>query len=91
MSPIKAEQLEGKRTPITRAALELAVANSVRGSDPQCEGLIGIVVERVVPGSPGGANWIVKGVKYGNAQRDRCSTAISNCVEEAQREFMVMD
>ncbi len=91
MIPIRAEQLKGKRTPITRADLELAIANSVRGSDPQCEGLVGIVIERVVPGPPGSANWAVKGVKYGKAERSRCSAALSNCVEEGQREFEISD
>jgi CspA family cold shock protein len=88
---MKAEQPEGKRSPISRAALELALAEAVRGSDPQCEGLIGIFVERVVPGSPGGANWVVKGIRYGKAERDRCNAAISSCVEEGQREFEVSD
>jgi CspA family cold shock protein len=91
MKPKNAEQLKGKRTSITRAALELAIAETVRGSDPQCEGLIGIIVERVVPESHGAANWVVKGVKYGKAERDRCSAAISDFVKEGQREFEVSD
>jgi cold shock CspA family protein len=91
MNGKNAEHLEGKRTSITRAALELAIAENVRGSDPQCEGLIGIIVERVAPESPGAANWAIKGVKYGKAERDRCSAAISNFVKEGQREFEVSD
>jgi cold shock CspA family protein len=91
MSVKNAEQLKGKRTSITRAALELAIAETVRGSDPQCEGLIGIIVERVVPESPGAANWVVKGVKYGKAERDRCSATLFKCVEEGQRDFEVSD
>jgi hypothetical protein len=35
-----------------RAALESALAENVRGSDAQCEGLIEIIVERVVPCRP---------------------------------------
>jgi CspA family cold shock protein len=87
MSPKKAEQLARKRRSITRAALELAIAEAVRQSDPQCEALITVIIERVVPKSPGGANWAVKGVKYGRAERNRCSEAISGCVEEVQRDF----
>jgi CspA family cold shock protein len=83
--------LKGKRTPISRAALELAIAETIRASDPQCQGLVGVIVERIVPGSAGDANWIVKGVKYGKAERARCSVALSNCVEEGQREFEVSD
>jgi CspA family cold shock protein len=90
MSP-KAVQLAGNRTSITRAALELAIVEAVRESDPECKALIGVIVERVVPKSPGGANWAIKGIKYGKAERDRCSVAISRCVEEVQREFEVSD
>jgi cold shock CspA family protein len=85
------EQPTKKRTWIARASLESALAESVRGSDPQCEGLIEIIVERVVPVSPDGANWAVKGVKYGNAEREACSAAISKVVEQRQCEFEVSD
>jgi CspA family cold shock protein len=91
MSQKKAEQLKGKRTSITRAALELAIAETVRASDPKCKGLVGIIVERVVPKASGGANWAVKGVKFGKAERDQCSAAIAKCVEDGQREFVVSD
>jgi CspA family cold shock protein len=87
MSPKKAEQLANKRRSITRAALELAIAEAVRQSDPQCQGLKAVIIERVVAKPPGGANWAVKGVKYGKAERDRCSEAIASCVKEVQRDF----
>lgn len=80
-----------KRTSITRAALESAIVETVRQSDPQCKALVGIIVERVVPASPDGANWAVKGVRFGKAERVRCGAAISNCVEEGQGEFEVSD
>jgi CspA family cold shock protein len=91
MSQKKTEQSAKKRTWIARAALESALAETVRGSDSRCEGLIEIIVERIVPGSPDGANWAVKGVKYGKAEREPCSAAISKFVEESQREFEVSD
>ena len=80
-----------KRTGITRAALELALVEIVRGSDPQCKSLAGIIIERAVPGPHGGPNWIVKGIKYGKVERERCSALISRCVEESQRDFEVSD
>ena len=91
MSQKNPEQSIKKRTWITRPALETALAGTVRASDPKCEGLIGILVERVVPGSADGANWAVKGVKYGKADREVCSAAISKSEEEGQREFEVSD
>jgi cold shock CspA family protein len=89
MSPENTEPPEGKRKPITQTALETALADAVRAHDAQCEGLVGIIVERVSPASPAGTNWSVKGVKYGKAERDRCDVALSICLEEMQREFEV--
>jgi hypothetical protein len=92
MSPKKNEDhLNGKRTSITRASLELTIADAARSSSQDCSALVGIIVERVVPESPGGANWVVKGVKYGKAERDRCSATLFKCVEEGQRDFEVSD
>jgi CspA family cold shock protein len=89
MGKNKAEGLKGKHTQITQAALEAALAKAVRAHDAQCEGLVGIILERASPASPTGTNWAVKGVKYGKAERDRCDAALSVCVEEMQREFEV--
>jgi cold shock CspA family protein len=56
MSPKKAERPESKRKPITQAALETALADAVRARDAQCDGLIGVIVERVSPASPDATN-----------------------------------
>jgi hypothetical protein len=80
-----------KRTWIARADLETALAGSIRDSDPKCESLIAIIVERIVPASPDGANWTVKGVRYGKAEREACNSAIARFVEEGQREYEVSD
>jgi hypothetical protein len=87
----KAKQLVAKRRSITRAALELTIADAVRESDPHCEPLVGIIVERVVPKSPDGANWAVKGVRFGKADRELCPAAISGFVEIGQGEFEISD
>jgi CspA family cold shock protein len=91
MSQKKPDPFVKKRTWITRAALEAALAETVRGSDPRCAGLVEIFVEPVIPGTSDGANWAVKGVKYGKAEREPCSVAISKSVEEGQGEFEVSD
>jgi hypothetical protein len=79
------------RRSITRAALELAIADAVRESDPHCVPFVGIIVERVIPHPPGGPNWAVKGIKYGKADRDRCHAAISMFLEVGLREFEISD
>jgi CspA family cold shock protein len=90
MSP-KASPDTKPRSPITRAALELAIAEAVRESDPELEPLVAVIVERIVPDRPGGANWAIKGIKYGKTERDRCSAAVSKRVEEVQCEFELSD
>jgi hypothetical protein len=91
MSPKERKQLARKRTSITRAALELTIADVVRRSDPHCKPLVGVIVERVVPKSPDEANWVVKGVKYGKADRERCGAAMSNFLKEGLRKFEISD
>lgn len=80
-----------KRRALTRAALESTIAAAVRESHPHCAPLVGIIIERVVPKLSGEANWALKGVKYGKADRERCGAAISSFVEAGLREFEISD
>jgi CspA family cold shock protein len=86
-SKIKKEQ----RKPIARAVLEAQLTEAVKTSHAEFEAFVGVIVERVDPVPPGGANWAVRGVKFGGANRDRSSSVLSHCVEEAQREFELSD
>lgn len=80
-----------RRTQISRAALETAIANAVRSSDPRCSGFVGIIVERTFSASRIGANWNIKGIKYGKAKRDVCDAAISVIIDPMQLEFGISD
>jgi hypothetical protein len=80
-----------ERVQISRAALETAITNAVRSSDPQCSGFVGIIVERMVPASGIGANWNVKGIKYGTAKRDLCDATMSVIIDPMQLEFDISD
>jgi hypothetical protein len=86
-----AEKPGAKRTLIARATLELALAEAVRDSNPECKGLKGIIIERIAPKSPGQTNWILKGVRYGTAPRASCDTEIAICVAEGQADFEISD
>jgi cold shock CspA family protein len=85
------EQSRSKRTSISRGELESTIAEAVRSSGPECAALVGVIVERVVPESSGDANWVVKGVKYGKAERVRCAASLLKCVEEGQRAYEIVD
>ena len=77
--------------PITSDALQSVIAKAVRDSDAQCEAFVGIFIERINPKSNGGSNWILKGVKYGNADRAKCDIAICGVVDQLQQEYVISD
>jgi hypothetical protein len=85
------DELKPARKPTTIVELERALADAVRGSHPECEAFVAVFVERVVPPWPDAANWVVKGVKYGKADRNRCGSVLSDLVAERQQEFELSD
>jgi len=72
------------REPLARAELEHMLAEAVR-YDSQCKAFVGVVIRPVIPARSGDVNWAVRGVKYGNADRDRCAAALWRRVAEAQQ------
>jgi hypothetical protein len=79
------------RRPITLKNLQLAIAKAVRETDTECEALIGVIVERFDPESRGDVNWVVKGVRYGKAERTRCHATVADVVERLKSEYIVSD
>jgi hypothetical protein len=75
------------REPIEPKALELAITSAVKKFAPTCEAFVGVIVEQSAPGSPEDANWKVKGIKFGRAEREACNVALSVVVERLKREF----
>jgi hypothetical protein len=82
-----AKSATSNRTSIGREVLELAIAAAVKQSDPQCEAFVGILVEHTVPKSHSDSNWVVKGIQFGKADRDKCTAAVATVVERMQQEF----
>jgi hypothetical protein len=80
-----------KRKPIARNALQSDIVQAVRETGAECEALIGVLVERIVPKSRGDVNWALKGVQYGKAERVKCAAAISVVVERLQHEYVIED
>jgi hypothetical protein len=79
------------REQIKCETLEVAIATAVKRSDPRCEPFIGVVIERRTPKSRDEANWAVRGIKFGKAERQNCNAALSVIVERLKREFEVSD
>jgi len=85
------DQSSVARKPTTRAELERSLVEAVRASHPECEAFVGVIVERVVPGWPDAANWDVKGVRFGKADRKRCGGVLLDLVVQRQQEFEISD
>ena len=80
-----------ERQPMTRTALERAITERVKNSRAECEEFVGVIIEHVKPKQPGDANWGLKGVMYGKANRETCAAALSTLVAEGQQEFELSD
>ena len=75
------------RQSISRTELQLAIADAVRKYDPVCEVFVGVIIQRETPKSLLDANWTIRGVKFGKADRDKSTQAITTIVARMQREF----
>ena len=91
MKSMADQQSKVVRQPITRGALEREIAEAVKAGGTDCEEFVGVIVERLAPVPPGGANWAVKGVKYGKSNRELCAAALIACMAEKQLKFEVSD
>ena len=76
---------------ISLATLETTIAGTVRRSAPGCERFVGVIVQRTTPKSRFGANWSLRGVRFGKADREKANVAVTTIVERLQREFRVPD
>jgi hypothetical protein len=89
--PSAREGRHGDRRLVTSPTLETAITEAVKKGVPGCETFVGVIVERTKPKSRFDANWALRGVKFGRADRDKANLAISTIVERMQREFGLSD
>jgi hypothetical protein len=75
------------RQKLVRKVLETAIAEAVKKSDPQCEAFVGVWVEPCAQQSGKDANWVIKGILFGKADRDKCGSALTAVVKRMQEEF----
>jgi hypothetical protein len=74
-----------KRVP--RETLERTITVAVKNSDRQCEPFVGVVIEHLAPKSPEDANWAIKGIRFGRAERAKCSAALTIVVNKMRGKF----
>ena len=79
------------RKPVTREEIEQSLTAAVRACHPEFEDFAGVIIERIVPPAPGEANWAIKGIRFGKADRHRSGIILSYCVDEAQLKLELAD
>jgi hypothetical protein len=75
------------RQSISVSELQSAIAEAVRKYDPVCKEFVGVIIRRDTPKSKLDANWAIRGIKFGESERDKSTQAITTIVARMQREF----
>ena len=79
------------RNSISLQAMEAAITAAVKKADDTCEHFIGVVLQRTNPKSRVAANWEVRGVMFGAADRKKAGDALGTIVERMQLEFKLSE
>ena len=80
-----------RRVSMTTPELELAISEAVKNAAPGCEDFVGVIVQHKTPKSRLDPNWAIRGVKFGNADRQVADEALTTVVERMQREFLLSE
>jgi hypothetical protein len=81
------DRLLDNRNPISREEMQVAITEAVKKADPDCAAFVGVFVERTKRTSVLEANWAIKGIKFGRADRNKAGNAVNRVVERMQRDF----
>jgi hypothetical protein len=65
-----------KRNAVSCGPLEFEIGKAVRKLKAGCKDFAGVIIERVEPNSPATANWVIKGVRFGRADRDKAAKVL---------------
>jgi hypothetical protein len=84
-------EAHGDQHLIGAQTLETAIADAVKRGVPECEEFVGVIVQRTTPQSRFDSNWVLRGVKFGKADREKASEALTAIVDRMQREFKLSD
>jgi hypothetical protein len=84
-------ELNGGRVLSTIPDLESAITEAVRTASPKCQTFVGVVLEQTKPKSRREVNWRLRGVKFGQADRNIASKALTSTIERMQREFYLAE
>jgi hypothetical protein len=75
------------RNPISRDEMQAAITEAVKLADPDCRAFVGVFVEQTKRTSISEANWTLKGIKFGKADRIKAGGAVKRIVQRLQCDF----
>lgn len=73
---------------ISPQTLQSAITEAVKKAEPA---FVSVIVQHVTPESHFDANWALRGVRFGKADREKANKAVLSVVERMQREFRLSD
>ena len=76
------------RVSISAAELESVIGQALKAA-PGCEGFIGVFVRPKKPESDPDPNWEVRGLRFGNADRETVNEALATVVARFQQEYQL--
>jgi hypothetical protein len=68
--------------------LQSAITKAVKNAEPA---FVGVIVQRTTPKSRFDANWAIRGVKFGKADREKANKAVTSVVERMKGHFRLSD
>jgi hypothetical protein len=80
-----------RRSLIGSQKLEFAITDAIKKGVPGCESFAGVFVQPTSPKSRFDANWSLRGVKFGGANRAKAAEAIAGIVERMQQEYKLSE
>jgi hypothetical protein len=82
---------KNSQTTLSISELELAITEAVQNAAPECETFLGVILEKKTPRSRRGANWQLRGAKFGKADRKIASEALATIIERMQQDVCITD
>ena len=79
------------RPSISRTDLQSAITEAVKKFDPECKDFIDVIIEHTKPDAQFGANWAIRGIKFGRSDRQKAAQAIAVIVARMQHEFRLSE
>jgi hypothetical protein len=85
------EQSTDQRQPVSRIDLQTAITEAVKKFSPECQAFIDVIVTDPKCESHLDADWNIKGIKFGRANRAKASEALNVVVARMAQEFKLCE